>query len=561
MYYKLIFIYLSMRKRSKRHSKVTFKPYSPNQLSLLPPSLDELIATNHPVRVVNRIVSQLDLSLLHATYKGGGSSSYHPEMLLKVLIYAYLKNIYSSRKIEEALQENIHFMWLSGMSTPDHSTIADFRSNRLKGLIKGIFTSVVLLLADEGLVNIKDLYTDGTKLEASANRYTFVWAKAIKTNRERIKKQLASFWEYLETVYQEEKDQLPQKPDFTEVSAEKIEQTAQQINELLEKKKEVKEINEKIHRQVQYAEKTWGNKWREYDKKEEILAGRNSYSKTDQDATFMRTKEDHMKNGQLKPCYNLQFSTSDKVVVTYTTGQTTSDTILYQAHLEDYQEQYGCYPDSDTADAGYGSEENYEFLEEKEIEAFVKFGYFHKEQKKKFRHDLSKKENLHYNEKEDHYICPMGQKMEKIGEQRRKTKTGFEQTFSLYQARNCEGCPLRGACHKAKGNGIIQVNRNLERHKQKARELLTSEEGIKKRGQRCVDVEGTFGQLKQNKGFRRFLLRGLEKIDVELGLLCIGMNIARKKEGLAAALGLVCPDASKNAPKTTKNGNLEQQRA
>ena len=159
---------------------VVFKTYNQDQLSLLPPSYDDLVPKNHPVRIVNIIVDRLDISALEKGYKGGGTSSYHPRMLLKVIIYAYLRNLYSSRKIEQALQENVHFMWLSGQSKPDHNTINDFRGKRLKGELKKIFNQVVLLLASEGIINIKDIYVDGTKIEANANRYTFVCGKNIK---------------------------------------------------------------------------------------------------------------------------------------------------------------------------------------------------------------------------------------------------------------------------------------------------------------------------------------------------------------------------------------------
>ncbi|MEW7280901.1 transposase [Aquimarina sp. 2201CG1-2-11] len=163
-----------------------------DQLSLLPPSYDDLVPLNHPVRIVNTILDHIDMSSLEATYKGGGSSSYLPKVLLKILVYAYLRNLYSSRKIEQALSENIHFMWLSGCIKPDHNTIANFRSGKLKGKLKGkfkkIFNQVVLLLADQGYVNLKDIYVDGTKIQANANRYTFVWGKNIKTSRDRIRK-------------------------------------------------------------------------------------------------------------------------------------------------------------------------------------------------------------------------------------------------------------------------------------------------------------------------------------------------------------------------------------
>ena len=166
--------------------KVVFKDYDPKQNLLLPPSLEELIEANHPVRTVSDVIDRLDLSGLMGSYKPGGTSSYHPRMLLKVLVYGYLCNLYSSRKLEEAVRQNIHFMWLSAMSRPDHNTLNRFRSQRLKDEIKQIFSQVVLLLESEGHVSLKTAFVDGTKIEASANRYTFVWGKSIKKSKERI---------------------------------------------------------------------------------------------------------------------------------------------------------------------------------------------------------------------------------------------------------------------------------------------------------------------------------------------------------------------------------------
>ncbi len=188
--------------------KVTWKIYDQGQLSLLPPSYDDLVPQNHPVRIVNTILDSVDLSSLEKTYRGGGTSSYHPKVLLKILVYAYLRNLYSSRKIEQALHENIHFIWLSGGAKPDHNTISNFRSGKLKDKFKKIFNQVVVLLAEQGYLSLKELYVDGTKIEANANRYTFVWAKSIKTSRERIEKQLRELWSYVEKVYADE-EQLP----------------------------------------------------------------------------------------------------------------------------------------------------------------------------------------------------------------------------------------------------------------------------------------------------------------------------------------------------------------
>jgi transposase len=185
-------------------SKLVFKDYNFNQNLLLPPSLEELIDPNHPVRVVNQVVDNLNLDPILAKYDGGGCPAYHPRLMLKVLVYGYVTNVYSSRKIEQSLQQNIHFMWLSGMSYPDHNTINRFRSERLKGVFKEVFSQVVLLLIDHGHITLKEIYLDGTKIEANANRYTFVWGKAIRKSRDRIQRQLKELWAYAEQVAKEE---------------------------------------------------------------------------------------------------------------------------------------------------------------------------------------------------------------------------------------------------------------------------------------------------------------------------------------------------------------------
>ena len=187
-----------------KERKVVFKRYVQNQPMLIPPSYEDLVHGNHPVRVVNEVIERIDIGELERSYKGGGTSSYHPRMLLKVLVYAYLRNIYSSRKIEQACGENVHFMWLSGGAKPDHNTINDFRGKRLKEHLKKIFNQVVVLLAEQGVLNLRELTLDGTKIEANANRYTFVWGKAIKVSRERIARQLGELWDYVEKVYQDE---------------------------------------------------------------------------------------------------------------------------------------------------------------------------------------------------------------------------------------------------------------------------------------------------------------------------------------------------------------------
>lgn len=507
-------------------SNVVWKTNSQNQLSLLPPSYDDLVPDNHSVRIVNSILDQIDLRCIEETYKGGGTSSYHPRDLLKILVYAYLRNLYSSRKIEQALGENVHFMWLTGCIEPDHNTISNFRSGKLKGKFKKIFNQVVILLAEQGYLSLKEIYVDGTKIEANANRYTFVWGKSIKTSRTRIEKQLKDLWRYVETVYAQE-EQKPNEPDnFEAIDPEEVSRTIDQINQALQGKN----IDKKVKQKLGYAKKNWPNNIAKYNKQEQQMAGRNSMSKTDPDATFIRMKEDHMLNGQLKPGYNFQASTNNQFIANYTLAQTTADTTTLIDHTQDFIQGYGQTPETLTADAGYGSEENYTFLEDNEIEAFVKYNYFHKEQLDEKRGKNKKPfagNKLFYNRETDTYYCPMGQAMENIGSYQRETATRYVQTINRYQAKNCQGCPIRSLCHKAKGNRIVERNHNLVRLKAKAKEKLLSTQGVAHRKQRCWDVEAVFGNIKHNMNFKRFMLRGLEKVETEIGLVAMAHNLKK----------------------------------
>jgi len=505
-----------------RNSKVVFKHYNFNQNLLLPPSLEELIDPNHPVRIVNQVVDNLNLNPILDKYGGGGCPAYHPRMMLKVVVYGYLTNLYSSRKIEQALHQNIHFMWLSGMSYPDHNTISRFRSDRLKGVLKEVFNQVVKLLVDHGHVTLKEVFLDGTKIEANANRYTFVWGRAIKTNKERIKKQLRELWAYAESVAKEELEN--NEPDhFEQIDAEKVKQTIECIDKALEHR----EVDKKVKQKLNYARKNWPENLERYAKQEKQIGNRKSMSKTDPDATFMRMKEDHMLNGELKPGYNWQISTQNQFILDYTIHPDLADTVTLPAHVDSLVKVLGETPEVLVADAGYGSEQNYEYLENKGIEAYVKYNNFHKEQTKKWKENPYRTENLHYNENLDCFYCPMGQPMTYKHSWKRKTDRGYEQNTRIYQAQNCKGCPMRGPCNKARGNRIIEVNPRLIRYKKQIRERLNSEQGILYRSQRPVEPEAVFGNIKNNHGYRRFLLRGMEKVSVEAGLLSLAHNLAK----------------------------------
>lgn len=505
-----------------------FKEYIQNKQELFPYTFDDFIPQNDPVRVVDSIVENLDLRKILSRYKNVGCSSYHPKMMIKIIIYGYLRNTYSSRKIEDLTANDIRFLWLSGMQRPDHNTINTFRSGKLKGTLKEVFGQIVHFMVEQKMVSLEKAYTDGTKIEANANRYTFVWGKAIQTRIGKMADQLNELWAYAEAVTKEEL--LDKTPiTYQDITSKQIEGLVEKIDQALS---EV-DIDPKVKNKIKYIKKNWPDKVKQYEGQNKELGDRNSMSKTDPDATFMRMKEDHMGNGQLKPAFNTQISTEDGFITNYTVHQTTTDTTTYQEHMDSFKELHGQYPKESIADAGYGSEENYLFAKENDITPFIKYNYFHKEQSKKWKNDPFRSNNFHYNKDKDCCYCPMGQQMEKIGEKTTKTKTGFIQKASLYQAKRCTDCPLRCLCHDAKEERIIQINHRLRSLKSWAKELLTSEQGLKHRSQRPADVEQTFGNLKANKNFKRFLLRGLEKVEIEFGLLSIAHNLAKLSVNMA----------------------------
>lgn len=511
--------------KKKQDLKVIFKQSHQHQLMVFPPSLDELIRADHPVRVVNAVLDKVDITALTNQYKPGGTSSYHPRMLLKVLVYAYINNVYSSRRIEEAVSNHIHYMWLAGMTKPDHNTINRFRSERLQKTLQPIFTQVVMLLCEQGLLNIKELYTDGTKIEANAGRYTFVWGKSISTNTEKIKKQLNDLWQYARCVAASEMDDTDPS-GFDKIDATKVQQTIDKINEALQDKP----VDKKVKQKLNYAAKHWPSNLKKYEQQQQVLGeNRSSYSKTDTDATFMRMKEDHMNNGQLKPAYNVQLSTNNQYIASYSIHQNTTDTNTLIDHLSQHIKSYKQKPANITADAGYGSEENYGWLEDKKITAYVKHNQFDRMQNETISNkEPFKADKLPYNEQRDEYICPIGEPMKHTGWNIRETKNGYAQIIDSYEAKNCKGCLLKQVCHGQTGNRIIEVANNYQRLKRKAEKRLKTKRGIEKRKKRCYDTEPVFASIKHNHNFKRFMLRGKDKVAVETGLLALAHNLRKK---------------------------------
>ena len=507
-------------------AKLAIKSDNRKQNLLLPPSLDELVPENHMVRVVDAVIDRLDISDILSTYRGGGNSAFNPKMMLKVLVFAYLSNVYSSRRIEELLKRDIYFMWLAGMKRPDFRTINYYRGKRLKEGFDAVFTQVVRLLHEEGFVSLKVQYIDGTKIESVANKYTFVWRGSVEKYDARLKAKTEALLRQIEQSHVIENQENPVSEELT---ADEVAKRVERIRE----KVDADNLSKEERKALKQIETDAVPRMNRYKEQLETMGSRNSYSKTDPDATFMRMKEDAMLNGQLKPGYNVQISTENQFITNFGIYQRPTDTLTMISYLESFKTRYGMQSEEIVADSGYGSEENYEYMFSNGMTPYVKYNMFHVEQRRGYRNNPFRVSNLFYNPDDDFYVCPMGQKMKFVRQERRYTASGYQQTVSVYRASRCQGCPLRGQCHKSKRDRQIEVNHALDDYKARARELLTSEQGLRHRGKRPIEPEAVFGQIKECGRFRRLRLKGLTGAKIYFGLKALAHNLRKLAQAWA----------------------------
>jgi len=426
------------------------------------------------------------------------------------------------------LREDIHFMWLSGNNRPDFRTINNFRSKRLKGSIDKVFSSIFELLLKEGYVKYENYFLDGTKIEANANKYSYIWKKSNQKYLSGIKEKIAVLIEEIEKTNEAENKEYGDK-DLEELGEQssldqtRLEEFTRELSEKLKENPEDKNLK-KAEKKLR---EEYLPKYEKYKKQEEQLQGRNSCSKTDPDATFMRLKEDTHPNSNPKAAYNVQMGTENQFITGYSIHQSAGDTNLLIEHLENQERLYGIRPENIIADAGYGSQENYEYLSEKYKGIYVKYNMYDREKKRTYIEDIFRVENLSYNARKDIYLCPAGNPMKYVGQEIKTTLNGYTTVIKKYKAKGCRGCPLRAECHKSRYNRIISVSPGVKKYRTRVKKNLDSAKGEKLIKQRPVDVESVFGHIKGNRNFRRFNLRGLEKVKVEFGLVAIAHNLKK----------------------------------
>jgi len=504
-----------------------FKAINQHQLSVLPPSLDELVEHNHLVRIVDKFVSLLPSRLWDEIFSGGGAPSYHPALMLKVLLYAYSQKIYSCRNIAKAIRQDITFMWLTGMQRPTFNTVNRFRTEYFKDILEDIFTELLDFLHGKGYISYQDFFVDGTKLEANAGRHTHVWGKNTARYKSAVKKRVQVLLKEIDKINQAEDHKygdadLPERGEDSDISSEELRNFTAGLSDHFSKisdKKKKQKIETAKNRLNKEADKL-----AKYEGQEDLLNGRNSYSKTDTDATFMRMKDD-----RLCAAYNAQISTENQFITNYSISQNASDTVTFPDHLEKIEQRGEAYmPKNYMGDSAYGSEENYALLADHNIKNYLKYNTFHPEKSKHLKkNNPFHNSNFTYNIEEDFFICPAGEKLTYQKTYQTKSKTGFISEIRVYEFKACRACAFKPQCTKSKNNRQIHYNVKLEKFKAQARTNLDSQYGLTLRKRRGPEVETFFGDLRHNCRFNRFLLRGLVKTEHELGLLAIAHNLRK----------------------------------
>lgn len=486
------------------------------------------IPADDSVRLLDAILERMDYSQLYAAYSPYGRKGVSPKILFKILVYGYMNCLYSSREIETACKRDINFMYLLGGSkAPDHTTIARFRSGLLAQAAEDLYRQLTLQLARAKELSLETVFIDGTKLEANAGRYTFVWKSATEKNEAKMQEKMkVELPELAKTFglrfYVGEAITLRRlKRLYKQLKRLKAQQKLIFVHGTGKRKQPLQRAIEKVEAYLERAKK--------YNHQQHILGERNSYSKTDPDATFMRMKEDHMKNGQLKPGYNVTIAVDSEYIVAITSSEHRNDMQTFIPIMDPLKDMGYNKP---VVDSGFESEENYSWCEANGLIAYIKPANYEQSKKKKYRTDIGRRENMPYDEESDSYTCHMGYPLKATSEKKSTSQSGYTKITTVYSCAHCQGCPHKAKCIKGKSKTPLEersknmhVSKTFQRQRSEMEKRIKSEEGIKLRVNRSIQVEGAFGVLKQNMSFRRFLTRGKSNIQTELYLVGLAYNI------------------------------------
>ena len=509
------------------------KNYSLNQSGYqlkLPLNIETIIPEDDSVRLLSQFVEAMDLTDLYSTYERINSVS--PRTLLKIVLYSYMNGDYSSRSMELNCKRDINFMFLlEGAPVPDHATFARFRSIHFAPCAKRILAEMSNALFDLGEISGETVFIDGTKIEAAANKYTFVWKKAVTKNQTKLLIKLAGFVAQceqlygLKIVYGDTVKMKHVKKLRKKLYALRQSENVVFVHGIGKRKTPLQKSIETLEEYL--------SRLKKYNHQIHICGGRNSYSKTDHDATFMRMKEDAMGNGQLKPAYNLQHGVDSEYITWLTIGPQPTDTTTLIPFLKDAEEHLKFKYKNVTTDAGYESEENYVFLEENGQLSYIKPANYEISKTRRYKNDIGKIENMEYDAESDVYICRNAKRLMVDHVRHSKSKTGYVSEKTIYKCEDCSGCPYKAEC--IKGNNCktpleertktLHVSKTFLKYRQEGLERILTDEGIVLRMNRSIQAEGSFGDLKQDMQFRRYISKGTSNVLAESILLAMAKNI------------------------------------
>ena len=503
--------------------------YTPIQMKF-PVDLEKIIKISDPIYTFNEIMEQIDLQK-YFVEEGNkmGRHKFDSVKLLKIILFAFMENGYPSvRNINKLCNTDIRFIWLlDGTPAPSHTTISNFINDQLTDNIENIFNDINSYIFKADNVDLDHVYIDGTKLEANANTYSWVWKKSCITNRNKVFLNLSILIKEInDTDLKYLSVEIGTRQEY---SVEYVEFILSEYGKLMsvdtstfvygsgKRKTSVQKHYEKLadylDRLKKYAKhiKTCGD-------------SRNSYSKTDNDATFMRNKRDYMGNDQLLPCYNVQVGICDEYIAVMDVQQFTSDMDCFIPLMNKFDKTYGFYPQYPVADAGYGSYNNYLFCQQKGMKKYMKFTMFNKETTdKKYHDDMFRVVNFKRDE-DGNLICPNGKKFNYLYS-RPVRGNKFGRTEELYQCEDCNGCPYKEKCHKSEKNRIIRLNEELTSFHQEVIGNLECIHGALLRMNRSIQAEGTYGAIKWARDYKRFRRRGLKSVIFEFSAICLGFNL------------------------------------
>ena len=531
-----------------------------------------------PVYTLKKVMEELDFSGLLACYSDKGRTGYNPIMMYSVVTYANMRGIRSVDRIVELCERDLAFIWLTKGQKPKRDAFYDFKGKKLTGeVLDELNYQFLRRLKKEGLITLKELFIDGTKIEANANRYTFVWRGTLNYH-------LAGLLDTIDALYAKyniflhengygPKYDLGDARMFVVEGMEKVRRVIEENRkrkltkhkkisnntvieidncsplEMLKLQKNLTRIAEgegilfvdgkgkhKPEIQKLYEElEECGKRLMGYKDCFEIMGkDRNSYSKTDLEATFMRMKEDHMLNGQLKPAYNVQIAVENYFIIHgYVSNDRTDYNTLIPV-LEKHRKAFGEGSlEEVTADSGYCSEKNLLYLKEKGITGYIKLQDHEQRKTRAYKEDISKYYNMRYEvfEDEHYYICHDGRELRHIRTES-KEQNGYTQTFEVYGCADCSGCEHKSKClykynaeKNPDRNKVMKINERWEELREESNKNIQSEKGILNRQIRSIQTEGHFGDIKENENFRRFNYRSSEKVYKEFMLYAIGRNI------------------------------------